>query len=146
MMVATSGTGASRQASMERGDRLGLAARLGVDAREGAGGIDEAQHRQAEAAGQFDQAARLAVALGPRHAEIVLHAGLGVGALLGAQHHDGPAAEPAQPADHRRVVGEGAVAGQRREVGDQRRRCSPGAVGRSGWRATWVFCQGVSRA
>ena len=37
----------------------------------GAGGVDEGQDRQFEAVGEFHQAHRLAVALGPRHAEIV---------------------------------------------------------------------------
>ena len=37
-----------------------------------------------------------------------------------ADHHDGAAAEAAEPADDRLVLGEVAVAGQRREVLDQR--------------------------
>jgi hypothetical protein len=120
MMVAMKGTGRVEPGLDRARDRLGLAARLGVDAGEGAGGVDEAQDRQAEAAGEFHHAARLAVALGPRHAEIVLHAALGVAPLLGAEHRDRQAAEPPEPGHHRRVVGKGAVAGQRRELGDQR--------------------------
>ena len=69
--------------------------------------------------GQLHQPLRLAVAFGPRHAEIVLDAGFGVGALLLADDDHGIAAEPAQPADHRGILGKGAVAGERREVIDQ---------------------------
>ena len=109
----------SRQVSIARGDRLALAARLGIDAGIGAGGVDKGQHRQPEALGQPHQPPRLAVALRPRHAEIVLEPRLGVGALLGAEHDDAAAAKPADPADHRGVLGKGAVAGERHEIADQ---------------------------
>ncbi len=109
------------QAGLDRaGDGLGLAARLRLDAGKGAGGVDEGQDRQAETAGEFHQPARLAIALGPRHAEIMLHPGFGIDALLGAEHHHRAALEPAHAAQHRGIVGEGAVAGQRGEAGDQR--------------------------
>ena len=63
---------AERQLHFGRaGDRLGLTALLRLDSRIGAGGVDEGQDRQFEAVGEFHQAYRLAVALGPRHAEIV---------------------------------------------------------------------------
>ena len=89
---------------------------------------------------------RLAVALGPRHAEIVPDAGLGVGALLLADDADRLAAEAAEAADDGLVLAEFAVAGERREILDQ-----PGAVVRgnaagAGWRATCVFCHGVRPA
>ena len=78
---------------------------------------------------------RLAVAFRARHAEIVLEAGLGVGALLLAEHADGLAAEAAEAADDGLVLAEVAVAGERREIGDQRRRCSRGnAAARDGAR------------
>ena len=76
-----------------------------------------------EAVGQLHQAHGLAVALGPGHAEIVPDAGLGVGALLLAHHADRLAAEAAEAADDGLVLAELAVAGERRELGDQ-----PGAV------------------
>src|SRR6185437_1520951 len=100
-------------------DRLGLAARLGVDAGIGARGVDERQNRQTEMIRQLHQAPRLAIALGPRHAEIVPHARIGVGALFMRDHHHRLIAEPAEPADNGAVLGEGAVARERREIGDQ---------------------------
>ena len=99
------------EAGLDRaGDRLGLAALLGIDPGIGAGGVDKGQHRQAEMLGQPHQPARLAVALGPRHAEIVLEPGVGVGALFGAEHDDAAPAKPADAADDRLVLGKGAVA------------------------------------
>lgn len=62
----------------------------------------------------------LAVALGPGAAEIVLQPRLGVVALLQPQHRDRLAAEAREAGHQRLVLGEGAVAGQRREVGEQR--------------------------
>ncbi len=115
-----------RHADLEAGgdaarDGLGLAALLRVDARVGARGVDEGDERQLEAVGEAHEALRLAVALGPGHAEIVAHPALGVGALLLADDDDRAAAEAAEAADDGAVLGEGAVAGERREVGDQRR-------------------------
>ena len=69
--------------------------------------------------GQLHQPHGLAVALGLGHAEVVPDAALGVGALLVADDHDGAAAEAAEPAHDGLVLGEVAVAGQRREVLDQ---------------------------
>ena len=70
---------------------------------------------------------------------------LGVGALLVAHDDDRSAAERADAADDGRILGEVAVAGERREVVDQR--LDVGSVcGRSAARATSVFCQGVSLA
>src|SRR5690606_27057720 len=54
-------------------DRLRLAARLGIDAGIGARRVDQGQDREAEPVGQLHQADRLAVALRPRHAEIMPH-------------------------------------------------------------------------
>ena len=76
-------------------------------------------HRELEPVGEPHQALRLAVALGPRHAEIVLDARIGVVALLLAHDHDAAAVQPAEPADDGEVLAEGAVAGERRVVGDQ---------------------------
>ena len=111
---------AEREAGLGRaGDGLGLAALLGLDAGKGARGVDQRDDRQVEAVGELHQPHRLAVALGPRHAEIVLDAAVGVGALFLADDADRAAAEPAEAADDRLVLAEGAVAGERREIGDQ---------------------------
>ena len=104
---------------MRAGDGLALAALLGADAGIGAGGVDEGDHRQAELVGQVHQPHRLAVALRPGGAEIVLDAGGGVVALLVADHHHRRAAKPAQPADDGLVVAEFAVAAQLDEILDQ---------------------------
>jgi hypothetical protein len=101
------------------GDRFRLAPRLGVDSRERTRCVDERQDRQTEAARQLDQAAGLAVAFGPRHSEIVGDSAVGVRAFLGPKNHDGAPTKPAKPTQHRRVVGERAIAGQWREPGDQ---------------------------
>ena len=112
---------AERQAAVGRaGDGLGLAALLRADAGVGAGGVDQREHRQAESVGEVHQPHGLAIALRLRHAEVVLDAALGVGALLVADHHHRAAAEAAEPAHDGRVLGEVAVAGQRREILDQR--------------------------
>ena len=66
-----------------------------------------------EAVGELHQALRLAIALGPRHAEIVLDARLGVVALLLAEHDDAAAVQPADAAHDGGVLAEGAVARQR---------------------------------
>ena len=101
-------------------DRLGLAALFGADAGIGAGGIDDRQHGNAEPVGHLHQPHRLAVALGARHAEIMLDAGFGGGALFLADHADALAAEAAEPADQRFILAELAVARERGEFGDQR--------------------------
>ncbi len=78
---------AERKAFLGRaGDRLGLAALLGLDAGKGAGRVDQGDHRQAETVGQVHQPDRLAIAFGPGHAEIVLEAAGGVVAFLLADH------------------------------------------------------------
>ena len=51
--------------------------------------------------------------------KLCFSARLGVGALLGAEHDDAVPAKPADPADHGRILGKGAVAGERRELVDQ---------------------------
>jgi hypothetical protein len=83
-----------------------------------AGRVDEAEHRQAELLGELHQPERLAVALGPRHAEVAQRPLLGVAPLLVAEHHARLAVEAGQAADDRLVVGEGAVAVQLLVVGE----------------------------
>ena len=100
-------------------DGLRLPALLGADARVGARGVHEGEHRAPEAVGQLHQAARLAVALGPRHPEVADHVLLGVPALLVAEQHHRPAVQPRPAPDDRRVLAEGAVAGELEEVGEE---------------------------
>ncbi len=71
---------------------FGLAALFGADAGIGAGGVDQREHRDAEAVGHLHQAHRLAIAFRARHAEIVLDPALGAGALFLADHTDALAA------------------------------------------------------
>ena len=120
MMTETSGTPTAEAAIGGAGDGLGLAPLLGADAGIGAGRIDEAHHGKLEAVGHLHQPHRLAVAFGPRHAEIVLDAAFGVGALLMADQHHRAAGQAADAADDGLVLAEIAVAGERGEVLDQR--------------------------
>ena len=101
------------------GDGFGLPALLGLDAGEGPGRVDQRHHRQAEARRHLHQADRLAIPLGPAHAEVVGDAAGGVAALLVADDHDRPPLQPADAADDRRVLAELAVAGEGHEVVDQ---------------------------
>ena len=116
---------ADAQARLGRArDGFGLAALLGADARIGARGIDQRDHGNAEMVRHIHQPDRLAVAFGPRHAEIVLEPAVGVGAFFVADDADALAAEAAEAADDGRVVAEAAVAGQRNEVARSARRYS----------------------
>ena len=84
------------------------------------GGIDEGDDWQAETVGKLHEAHGLAIAFRPRHAEIVLDARLGVGALFLADDADRPAAEPAETADDRRVLAKLPVTRQGREIVHER--------------------------
>ena len=101
------------------GDGFGLAALLGTAPGIGARRIDEAENRKPEAAGKIHQPRRLAVALGPRHAEIALDTLLGGASLFGAHDHHGLATEPGHATDHGIVLGIVAVTGKRREILEQ---------------------------
>ena len=117
--------GDQRHGELQRGldrarDGFRLAALLRLDAGIGARGVDEGQHRQAEALGEEHEPARLAIAFGPRHAEIMAHPRLGIGALLMRDRLHRETAEPPDAADDGAILGEGAVAGERHELGQQR--------------------------
>src|SRR6185437_3083853 len=77
--------------------------------------------RDVEAIRHRHQPHRLAIAFGTRHAEIVPEPAVGVGALFVADDADRLAAEAAEAADDGGVVAVLAIAGQRHELGDQRR-------------------------
>ena len=70
------------------GDRLGLAAGLGLDAGVGAGRVDQADHREVALLGQLHEAQGLAVSLRAGHAEVALDVFLDGAALLVADEHD----------------------------------------------------------
>src|SRR5690606_500323 len=101
------------------GDGFGLAAFLGADAGIGARSIHEGDERQLEAVGHFHDADSLAVAFRAGRAEIVLETGLGVGALFLPDDGDGLTVEAAETGLKGFVIGELAVAGKRREFGEQ---------------------------
>jgi hypothetical protein len=86
----------------------------------GARGVDQAEHRDVEAVGHLHQPHRLAVALRPRHAEIVLEPALGRRTLLVSDDADAFAAEASEAADDRFVLGELAVAGECDELRNER--------------------------
>ena len=94
------------------GDRFALALLLGQEARVGAGGVDEAEDRQAEAVGVIHQPHRLAITTGRGHAEVAGHVLLGVATLLVAQQHHALVAHAAHAAHQRLVVAAAAVAVQ----------------------------------
>ena len=102
------------------GDGFGLAALFRADAGIGACGIDEGDHRQRETVGQFQHADCLAVTFRARAAEIMLQAAFGVVALFLADDGDGLTVEAAEACLNGGVFGKLAVAGQRREIGEQR--------------------------
>ncbi len=105
-----------RNAGLSRaGDRLGLAALLGLDAGKGARSVDQRHHRQAEASRQLHQPDRLAVAFGFAHPEIVLDSAGGVVALLVADQHDLAPVEPGEATENGGIVAKAAVAAQRHE-------------------------------
>ena len=101
-------------------DGFGLAAFLGALAGIGAGGVDQGDHRETETVRHVQQPRRLAIALGPGHAEVAVEPRLGVMALFMADHHHRPVIDPRQPAHHRQILAELPVAGQRGEFGKER--------------------------
>ena len=114
------------------GDRLGLPALLGVQAR----GRRRACRRSvtigpAELRRQLHHAQRLAVALRLGHAEVPVDLLLGVAALLVADDHHRPLLVEREAAHERGVVAEAPVAVQLGELGEERRRRSRAC--RAGW-------------
>ena len=108
------------QAFRGRGrNRLGLPALFRALAGIGAGRVDQRHHRQAEPMRQIHQPDRLAIAFGARHAEVALDPGLGVAALLMADHQNGGIVEARKPAHDRMVIGKIPVPRQRGELGEQ---------------------------
>ena len=99
------------------GDRLVDAAFFRIHARIGARRVDETDHGQPIAFGQFHEPPRLAITFRPRHAEVVLDLGARAAAFLMADDHYRTAADLREPADDRLVVGVKAVAVQLVEIG-----------------------------
>src|SRR6185369_17954102 len=85
-------------------DGFRLTALLSADARIGAGRVDEGQDGQAEAVGGFQEAHRLAVTLGSRHAPIVREIGRRIAASFLAYHHHRLALQPAESTDYGLVL------------------------------------------
>ncbi len=96
-----------------------MAALLGADAGISARRVDKGDHRNFEALGHVEQPHGLAIALGPRHAEIMLEPTLGVGAFFVTDDAHAVAAEAAEPADNGGVLTKAAIARERGEVGDE---------------------------
>ena len=101
------------------GNRLGLTTLFRALAGIGAGGVDQRDDGQVKPVGHIHQPHGLAIAFGPRHAEIPLDAGFGVMALFMADHDDRLIVEPCQPAHHRMIIGKAAVPGKRGEFGEE---------------------------
>ena len=125
-----------RHLAQVEGDRFGDAALFGFDARIRRRRIDEDDDRPAELFGHAHQPDGLAIALGPRVAEVAVDLLLGVAALVMADdHHRLPFV--AGGARHDGViVGEAAVAVELDEIGEEPHRRSRACPGRLGWRAT----------
>ena len=128
------------------GDRLGDAALLGLDARIRRRRVDEDDDRPAELLGQPHRAQRLAVALGPRVAEVAVDLLLGVAALDVADEQHRLALVVGEAGHDRVVVGKAAVAVDLDEVREQPLDEVLEARAGSGWRATSTRCHGVSDA
>ncbi len=109
----------SRHHPQVPGDRLALAAFLGIDARVGAGRVDEGEDRHLEAFGHFHQAAGLAIAFRTRHAEVAPDLLTDFAAFLVADDHHRGTVEAGNATDDRRVVGEMPVAVQFLEIAEQ---------------------------
>ena len=101
------------------GDRLGLAALLGIDSRIGALSVNKCQHRPVKALSEVKKPQRLAVALGPRHAEVPPDFFRHCAAALVSDHHQRLATEAGQAADNRRIISKATVSVQLDELGAQ---------------------------
>ena len=101
------------------GDRAGLAALLGVDARECTRRVDHRDDGKAEAVRELERAHRLLVALRAGHAEVAVLALFEVAALLVADDRDRATTKAADARDHRGVVVAGAIAVQLDPIIDQ---------------------------
>ena len=90
---------------------------LGADARIRARGVDEGDEGKPKLLGHAHESKRLSVALGMRAAEIAVQIFLHVTALLLADDHAANAADGGEPAGHRGIVAEEAVAFEFHKVG-----------------------------
>ena len=140
------GTSSMHHLAQVDGDRLGDAALLGLDARVRRRRVDEHDDRPAELLGQLHHAQRLAVALGPRVAEVAEDLLLGVAALLVADDQHRLPLVVGEAGDDGVIVGEAAVAVDLDEVGEQPLDVVERVRAGSGWRATSTRCHGVRLA
>ena len=120
-IAATNGTPMARHFSVERAIASAWPRSSACTPGKAPGVSTRVTTGRPEAVGQLHQPDRLAIALGPGHAEIVPETARRVVAFLVADDHDPAPAEPAEAADDRAVVGEIAVAGERHEILDQAR-------------------------
>src|SRR6266446_810458 len=101
-------------------NRLGLAAFLCAHARFGALRIDKRDKRNTEAVRDFEDARRLAIALGMRFAEVAPEPLRSRPAALMAHDRDRPMSEKAEPGHDCAVVREAPVTMNLEEFGDER--------------------------
>src|SRR5690606_36467062 len=92
---------------------------LGIDARVGAGGVDEGQDRHLEALGQLHQTAGLAVAFRARHAEVATHLLAHFGAFLMTDDHHRLTVQTRGTTNDGGVIGEMAITVQLFDFGEQ---------------------------
>src|SRR5207245_10174012 len=111
---------------------LGLATLLSIDSRIGALSVNKCQHRPVKALSEVKKPQRLAVALGPRHAEVPPDFFRHCAAALVSDHHQRLATEAGQAADNRRIISKATVSVQLDELGAQTlnvvKRVGPGSV------------------
>src|SRR5207253_1561996 len=112
--------GRARHLRDARADRFALSALFGADPGIRAGRVDEGEDRKSEARAELVEASRFSVTLGVRHAEVSLHVVFGAAAFLMAHDDDAASAITREAADDRRVVGEGAIAVELLEIGEER--------------------------
>ena len=91
------------------GDSLALPPLFRIDARVGAGGIDQANNRYIETFSQLHQTQCLAVTLGSRHAEIAVDFLLRITAFLMPDNHHRNPFQLGKATDDRRIISKGPI-------------------------------------
>ena len=75
-------------------------------------GVDQGEERQVQALGKLEGAHRLAIPLRVRHAKPAANVALGVGPLLGANHHNASAVDARNARNDRSVITGASIAAQ----------------------------------